>query len=59
MNTDFATKENDSIVISVAENNTDLENKRQDSKNSWFSRPDWQKRSGIQDVFVRYGQFFS
>ncbi len=59
MNTDFATKENDSIVISVAENNTDLENKREDSKNFWFSRPDWQKRSGIQDVFVRYGQFFS
>jgi hypothetical protein len=27
-------------------------------KNSAFNRADWKKRSGIQDVFVRYGQYF-
>lgn len=24
-----------------------------------FKRPEWQKRSGIQDIFVRYGEYFS
>jgi len=28
-------------------------------KNSAFNRADRQKRSGIQDVFVRYRQYFS
>jgi hypothetical protein len=52
-------KENNSIFISVGKKYTDLDNKMESIKYSAFNRADWQKRSGIQDVFVRYGQYFS
>jgi hypothetical protein len=51
-------KKNNSILISIGKKYTDLEIKWQ-VKISAFNRVNRQKRSGIQDVFVLYGQYFS